>query len=116
MDGKVIDINFTNYQNPIPSFYSYQALPMELEISPVFITAASGPTVLKVFGKQMFPYHRVLLNGAPLPTRYVSRTELEATIPAEAISEAGMYLVTLKCEGEPVPESHRAHLTVGFRQ
>jgi hypothetical protein len=25
-----------------------------------------------------------------------------------------MFIVTLKSEGEPFPESHRAHLVVGF--
>jgi hypothetical protein len=29
---------------------------------------------------------------------------------------AGTYIVTLKWEGEPFPESHRAHLVVGFKQ
>ena len=28
---------------------------------------------------------------------------------------AGTYSVTLKCEGEAFPESHRAHLMVGFK-
>jgi len=32
---------------------------------------------------------RVLLNGKPLPTRFVSKNELEATISPEAIAKAG---------------------------
>ena len=116
MDGKVIDIGFTKYKNPIPSFYSYQSLPLDLEISPLFLTEGSGPTVLKVRGRGgMWPFHRVLLNGQPLPTSFVSKDELKAIIPPEAIPTAGTYIVTLKCEGEPFPESHRAHLVVGFK-
>jgi imidazolonepropionase-like amidohydrolase len=116
MDGKVIDIGFTRYRNPIPSFYSYQSLPLDLEIAPLFLVEASGPTVMKVRGAGgMWPFHRVMLNGEPLPTRFVSKSELEATIPPEAIPKAGTYIVTLKCEGESFPESHRAHLVVGFR-
>ena len=116
MDGKVIDIGFKKYKNPIPSFYSYQSLPLDLEISPLFLIEGSGPTVLKVRGPGgMWPFHRVMLNGEPLPTRFVSKTELEAIISPEAIAKAGMYIVTLKCEGEPFPESHRAHLVVGFK-
>ena len=63
----------------------------------------------------MWPFHRVMLNGEPLPTRFVSKNELEAIISPEAIAKAGTYIVTLKCEGELFPESHRAHLVVGFK-
>jgi len=116
LDGKVIDIGFKKYKNPIPSFYSYQSLPPNLEISPLFLTEGSGPTVLKVRGEGgMWPFHQVMLNGEPLPTRFVSKNELEATVSPAAIAKAGTYIVTLKSEGEPLPESNRAHLTVGFR-
>jgi Amidohydrolase family len=116
MDGQVIDIGFTKYKNPIPSFYSYQSLPLDLEISPLFHIEGSGPTTLRVRGQGgMWPFHRVLLNGKPLPTSFVSKYEVKATILPEAIPTAGTYLVTLKCEGEDFPESHRAHLVVGFK-
>jgi len=116
MDGTVIDIRFTKYKNPIASFYSYQSLPLDLEISPLFLIEGSGPTTLKVRGQSgMWPFHRVMLNGQPLATSFVSKDELKAIVPPEAIAKAGTYIVTLKCEGEPFPESHRAHLVVGFR-
>jgi Amidohydrolase family len=116
MDGKVIDHGFTKYKNPIPSFYSYQSLPLDLEISPLFLIEGSGPTTLRVRGQGgMWPFHQVLLNGRPLPTSFVSKDELKATIPPEAIPKAGTYIVTLKCERENFPESHRAHLVVGFK-
>ncbi len=117
MDGKVVDIGFHKYKNPIPSFYSYQSLPPNLEISPLFLTEGSGPTVLKVRGQGgVWPFHRVMLNGKELPTRFVSKDELEATVSPEAIAKAGTYIVTLKSEGESLPESNRAHLVVGFKQ
>ena len=117
MDGKVIDVGFKKYKNPIASFYSYQSLPLDLEISPLFLIEGSGPTVLKVRGQGggMWPFHQIMLNGAPLPTSFVSKDELKAIIPPEAIATAGTYIVTIKCEGEPFPESHRAHLVVGFK-
>jgi len=55
------------------------------------------------------------LNGEPLPTSFVSKDDLRAIISHEAIAKAGTYIVTLKCEGESFPESHRAHLVVGFK-
>jgi Amidohydrolase family len=116
MDGKVVDIGFQKYKNPIPSFYSYQSMPLDLQISPLFLIEGSGPTRLKVRGAGgMWPFHRVMLNGEPLPTRFVSKDELEAIISPDAISKAGTYVVTLKSEGEALPESNRAHLVVGFK-
>ena len=116
MDGKVIDSGFTRYKNPIASFYSYQSLPLDLEISPLFLIEGSGPTTLRVRGQGgMWPFHQVMLNGQPLPTSFVSKDELKATIPAGVIPTAGTYIVTLKCDGEAFPESHRAHLVVGFK-
>jgi hypothetical protein len=39
---------------------------------------------LKVRGRGgMWPFHQVMLNGAPLPTRFVSKDELEAIILPE---------------------------------
>jgi hypothetical protein len=116
MDGKVIDTRFRKYKNPIPSFYAYQTLPMHLELSPLLITAGSGPTVLTVRGKGIWPHHRVYLDGQPLPTCYVSKDALKATIPAEAVASVGTYVVTVRSDGEPLAESHRAHLVVGFRE
>ena len=116
IDGKVVDHAFHKYKNPVPSFYSYQSLPLDLQISPLFLIEGSGPTTLRVRGEGgMWPFHRVMLNSAPLPTNFVSKNELKATIPPEAIPTAGTYIVTLQCESEPFPMSHRAHLTVGFR-
>jgi len=116
MDGKVIDIAFKKYKNPIPSFYSYQSLPLDLQISPLFLIEGSGPTRLRVRGQGgMWPFHKVMLNGQPLATSFNSKDELQAIIPPKAIPTAGTYIVTLKCEGEPFPESHRAHLVVGFK-
>ena len=116
MDGNVVDHQFTRYKNPIASFYSFQSLPLDLEISPLFVIEGSGPTTLRVRGQGgMWPFHRVMLNGQPLPTSFVSKDEVKATSPPEAIPTAGTYIVTLKCEGEDFPESHRAHLVVGFK-
>jgi hypothetical protein len=114
MDGKLVDIAFRKNKNPIPSFYAYQTLPPDLALSPLLLTAGKGPTAIKVRGKGMWPFHRVWLNGEPIPTRYVANDELEAIVSAESIPTAGTYVVTVRAEGEPLAESHRAHLVVGF--
>ena len=124
-DGVKLDIAFSNYKNPIPAFYSYQTLPMDLDITPKAVSEGSGPITLQVHGEGMWPFHRVMLkrefgsifnlNAIELPTRYVSKTQLEATIAPELITEPGTYTITVKAEGEVLPESHRAHLIVGFK-
>src|SRR3954451_21993594 len=116
LDGKVVDIAFHKYKNPIPSFYSYQSLPPEIAVSPHFLREGANATTLTVSGRDLWPFHRVMLNGAPLPTEFISKNELKATIPPEAIAKSGTYIITVKSEGEALPESQRAHLIVGFRQ
>ena len=54
-----------------------------IDVSPLSITQGSGPTTLKVHGKGFWPFHQVLLNGKEVETKFVSRGELDAIIPAE---------------------------------
>lgn len=125
MGGKVIDPAFTGVRNPIPSWYAYQTHPADLEISP-FATLQNTPTTIRVKGEGMWPFHRVMLkrefgsifnfNAMELPTKYISKEELEAIIAPEMITEAGTYTITVKADGEILPESNRAHLIVGFKQ
>ena len=90
----MIDIGFKRYKNPIVSFYSFQSLPLDLEIAPLFLIEGSGPTVLKVRGAGgIWPFHQVMLNGEPLPTSFVSKDELKAIISPESIPTAGTYIV-----------------------
>jgi imidazolonepropionase-like amidohydrolase len=116
MNGKIVDVGFHKYVNPIPEFNSWQQLSEHIEVSPLAVTQGSGPTILKVKGRGFWPFHQVLLNGHELETRFIGRGELDATLPAEAIQEVGMYKVTVKSRGEPVAESYPAPLVVRFRQ
>jgi hypothetical protein len=115
-NGKLVDIGFHKYVNPIPEFNSWQQLSEHIVVSPLALTQGSGPTVLKVRGKGFWPFHQVLMNGRELETRFVSRTELEATVPADAIQDVGMYKITVKSRGETVAESYPAPLVVRFKQ
>jgi Amidohydrolase family len=115
-NGKQVDIGFHKYVNPIPEFNSWQQLSEHIDVSPAAVTQATGPTVLKVKGRGFWPFHQVLMNGKELETQFVSRNELDAVIPAEAIPDAGMYKVTVKSRGEPIAESNPAPLVVRFKQ
>ena len=123
--GELIDPAFTGAKNPIPSFYPYQSQPFDLEISPLS-ASQNTLTVLRVRGSGMWPFHHVMLkkefgtllnfNSIELRTRYISKNELEATIAPEHIAEAGTYTITVKADGEVLPESNRAHLIVEFKR
>jgi hypothetical protein len=112
----VVDIGFHKYVNPIPEFNSWQQLSERIDVTPQAVTQGTGPTVLKVKGRGFWPFHQVLLNGKEMETQFVSRNELDAVVPAEAIPDAGMYKVTVKSRGEPVAESYPAPLVVRFKQ
>ena len=114
IDGELIDVAFQKFENPIPSFYTYQTLPRELTIHPLRVTRGEGPFTMSVKGEGMWSFHRVYLNGAPLPTTFKGKTELEATVSPKNIPAAGTYIVTVKADGERVPEFYRAHLIVSF--
>jgi imidazolonepropionase-like amidohydrolase len=116
LDGKIVDPQFTGYVNPIPEFNSWQQLSQTIEATPLAITQGAGPTTLKVSGKGFWPFHQVMLNGKELETKFVSRSELQAIVPAEAIKEVGMYKVTVKSRGEIIAESAPAPLVVKFKQ
>jgi hypothetical protein len=116
MNGKVVDPEFHKYLNPIPEFNSWQQLPEHIDVMPLAVTQNSGPTTLTIKGKGFWPFHYVLLNGKELETTFVSRSELKAVVPPDAIREVGMYLVTVKSRGEPIAQSYPAPFVVGFAQ
>jgi imidazolonepropionase-like amidohydrolase len=115
MNGKLVDNQFHKYVNPIPEFNSWQQLSEHIVVTPYAVAQGSGPTTLKVTGKGFWPFHQVLLNGKELETKFVSRTELDAIVPPEAIVNVGMYLVTVKSRGEPVAQSNPAPFVVSFK-
>ena len=114
MNGKVVEHEFTGYVNPIPEFNSWQQLSTTIEVAPAMITQGTG-TTLKVSGKGFWPFHRVLINGRELETKFISRGELQATLPPEAVSDVGMYKITVKSSGEMIAESSPAPLVVKFK-
>jgi hypothetical protein len=114
MSGKVVEHEFTGYVNPIPEFNSWQQLSRSIDVSPAAVTQGSS-TTLRVKGKGFWPFHRVLINGRELETKFVNRSELQAALPADAVKDVGMYKITVKSSGETVAESGAAPLVVKFK-
>jgi hypothetical protein len=115
-DGQIVHHEFTGYVNPIPEFNSWQQLSQTIDVSPAAIVQGAGPTTLKVAGRGFWPFHRVLLNGKELETKFVNRGELQAVVPADMVRDVGMYKVTVKSSGEVIAESSPAPLVVKFKQ
>jgi imidazolonepropionase-like amidohydrolase len=115
--GKMIDTDFhPSYANPIPSPDPWKFVPREIEVSPASIPQGKANAKIKVHAQRLQPYHRVVLNGTQLDTRYVGKTELEAKVPVSMIKNAGVYDVSVVSPGEFNARSSSTHLIVTFRQ
>lgn len=117
LNGKVVDTEFhPNYKNPIPNVRPWRATPTEIEISPRSL-AQSSAAILKVTTRRGFDrFHKVTLNGRELETRFVNRSEIEATIPPQAIKDAGTYIVMVIGQGDFASKSAPAYLIVSFKK
>ena len=117
LGGKVVDHEFhANYKNPISAVRAWRATPLEIEISPRSLAqGASG--ILKVTAQRGFDrFHRVTLNGKLLETRFVSPSELEATIPPQLTKEVGTYPIMVVGQGDSASKSAPSYFIVAFKQ
>jgi len=117
LDGKIIDNAFhANQKNPIPNIRPWRSTPRDIAITPHSISQGSATTI-KVSTRRGFDrFHKVTLNGKELETRFLSQTELEATIPPQALKEAGTYTVMVIGEGDFASKSAPAYLIVSFKK
>jgi imidazolonepropionase-like amidohydrolase len=117
LNGEVVDTDFhADYKNPIPNIRPWRATPRDIEISPRSIAQGSTATI-KVSARRGFDrFHKVTLNGKELETRFVSAGEIEATVPQQAIKEAGTYSVVVVGQGDFASKSAPAYLIVSFKK
>jgi amidohydrolase family protein len=117
LNGEVVDSDFhADYKNPIPNIRPWRATPRDIEISPRSIAQGSA-AILKVWARRGFDrFHKVTLNGKELETRFVSAGEIEATVPQQAIKEAGTYTVMVVGQGDFASKSAPAYLIVSFKK
>ncbi len=117
LNGEVVDTDFhADYKNPIPNIRPWRATPRDIEISPRSIAQGSTATI-KVSARRGFDrFHKVTLNGKELETRFISAGEIEATVPQQAINEAGTYTVVVVGQGDFASKSAPAYLIVSFKK
>ena len=117
LGGKIVDHEFhANYKNPISAIRPWRATPQEIEISPRSLAQGTGG-IVKVTARRGFDqFHRVTLNGKLLETRFVSSSELEATIPPPLTKDVGTYPLMVIGQGDYASKSAPTYLIVSFKQ
>jgi imidazolonepropionase-like amidohydrolase len=117
MSGRIIDNEFhTNFKNPIPNIRPWRGTPRDIQISPRSIAQGSSATI-KISARRGFDrFHKATLDGKELETRFVSPGEIEATVPQEAIKEAGTYTIMVVGQGDFASRSAPAYLIVSFEK
>ena len=115
--GRIVDCDFhRSYKNPIPSPDPWKFVPREIEISPPAVVQAAPNATIRVKASRLQPYHRVVLNDTELETRFLSKTELEAKLPAQKIKQPGIYQVAVVSPGEFNARSSPTQLIVTFAE
>ncbi len=118
LSGNLMDINFhADHTNPIPSPDPWRLIPREIEVIPRSIPQSSKAAAITVkpLSGRVAPWHKVSLAGRLLNTRFVSSTELRATIPAQDLRKGGLKWVNVVSPGESGGASLPAYLIVPFR-
>jgi imidazolonepropionase-like amidohydrolase len=88
-------------------------------IMPYVVDEGSAPTPLTVRGFNYVNGSQILINGNPVPTRVVSRTELQATLDANVLNNPGRYVIRVRnpapITGDWGDTSNAAKITVPYR-
>ena len=114
--GKIVDREFhANYKNPIPAIRAWRATPQNIEIEPRSLAQGAVGT-LKVSTRRGFDkFHKVTLNGKELDTKFVSPSELEATVPAQMTKDIGTYPVIVVGQGDSASRSAPTYFIVSYK-
>jgi imidazolonepropionase-like amidohydrolase len=118
LGGKIVDHEFhANFKNPIPAIRAWRATPQEIEISPRSVVQGSGAATVKITTRRGFDrFHKVTLAGKELETRFISTSELEATIPLVLTKQVGTYPLIVVGQGDSASKSAPAYLIVSFKK
>jgi cytosine/adenosine deaminase-related metal-dependent hydrolase len=99
--GRVVPIGYhRSYANPIPRSTARRGIagnprPELRDVVPAVVVEGDGDTKLTVRGSQFAPGAVVVFDGIPLDTRFASRTELSATVPARLLKTVGTFSITV---------------------
>jgi hypothetical protein len=100
-DGRVVDTTYhADYEIPIrrpgpESKHLYNPLPVVRDLTPPVAVEGTSVTV-RVLGRGLTPASVVKFDGRAVNTRWLSATELAATLAPEHTSRVGTFLVTVE--------------------
>jgi hypothetical protein len=115
LGGKVVDREFhANYRNPIPAIRAWRGTPQEIDISPRSLAQGASGTIKVSARRGLDRFHKVTLNGKELETRFVSASELEATIPAHMTKDIGTFPIVVVGQGDFASRSAPSYFIVSF--
>ena len=114
--GKGVDREFhANYKNPIAAIRPWRSTPQSIEIEPRSLAQGATGT-LKISTQRGFDkFHKAMLNGKELETRFISTSELEATVPAQMTKDVGTYPVIVVGQGDFASRSAPSYFIVSFK-
>jgi imidazolonepropionase-like amidohydrolase len=114
--GKIVDREFhANYKNPIPAIRAWRATPQNIEIAPRSLVQGASGTLKISTGRGFDKFHKVTLNGKELDTKFVSTSELEATVPAQMTKDIGTYPVIVVGQGDSASRSAPTYFIVSYK-
>jgi len=114
--GKIVDREFhANYKNPIPAIRAWRSTPQEIDLAPRSLVQGASGTI-KVNARRGFDkFHKVMLNGKELETKFISTSELEATVPAQLTKDIGTYPLIVVGQGDSASRSAPAYFIVSYK-
>lgn len=118
-DGEIIDTSFhPHFTNPIPrptsqEFYGYP-IPKLDRVSPQAASEGEGDIELTLRGKDFFPDSVVCFGGSPVPTRFLSQTELAATVPSHLVKVGTIPLAIINPKPHEFPDKGATSNAVPF--
>jgi hypothetical protein len=120
--GRVLPTGYhRSYTNPIPRNTQRSApsggyaRPELSKIAPLVVTEGSGDVSLRVTGRQFAKKSVVLFESVPIPTEFVSETELKAVLPSRLLQTAGTYWLHVFTQRPGGGESTPASIIVKFK-
>lgn len=119
-DGRVVDTTYhAGYQIPIrrpgpESKHLYNPVPVVRDILPP-VAVEGTPVTLRIVGRGFTPGSVVKVGGRPSDTRWVSATELAATLTPQHMAMPGTFLVTVETPAPGGGASDPVEFIVTFR-
>jgi imidazolonepropionase-like amidohydrolase len=108
---------YTVFPDPVENFKPRSAVQsLRFKISPLYATEGDRGVELTVKSAAgLWKSATVYMNNVPLPTQWIGSGELRATVPEDAIRNAGLYKVRIKYPGPTGGFSPPVSFVVGYR-